>query len=113
MESNDGRARRATLGGLLLSCCLALVAPAVHAHGEGAPVNGWSVTHVDTGQGRFTQVDRGHWREDAPDGRHDFEELQRDEWSVYLLDRSRDMRLQLDLFRKEVIVGDGAARRPI
>ncbi|MGH8030546.1 MAG: hypothetical protein ACREO3_11505, partial [Arenimonas sp.] len=113
MDSIDIAARLRAALGCLLFACLLLVAPAARAHGEGAAANGWSVTQVDYGQGRFAQVDRNQWREDAPDGQHQFEELQRDEWSVYLLDRSRDMRIQLDLFRKEVIVGDGNARRPI
>jgi hypothetical protein len=118
MYAFDAGKRRASwlraLLGCLLLCTAVLAAPVARAHGgDDGVVNGSSVVWVGYGTGEFAQVAPGRWHEGNGEGNHEFEETGRDEWSVYLLDRSRDMRIQLDLFRKEVIVGDGDARRPI
>lgn len=80
-------------------------------------VNGESVTNVVFGQrgqqlGQFRQTGPGRWRETqaaSSNGGFEFEETGRDEWSVYLFDRSRNVRIQLDLHRKLVLYDDGAA----
>ncbi len=72
-------------------------------------VNGWLVNLVEVGSGgaasgRFAQVDTRHWVETGLDGgeRFRFDETARDDWSVYLHDRSRDVYLQIDLFTGRV-----------
>ena len=71
------------------------------AHGE--RVDGSNLSRVDFAGGRFEQGD-GYWTEYGTDGqpRFRFEETGRDEWSVYLIDRSRNVALQLDAFRHMV-----------
>ena len=42
-----------------------------------------------------------------------FQETQRDEWSVYLNDSSRDVQLDVDLFKRQIFYADkGTERRP-
>jgi hypothetical protein len=94
---------------LAVSICTALpssFAPAVAAqqpapHGD--RVDGGNLTRVDFDGGRYEQED-GYWAEYGRDGRvrFQFEETGRDEWSVYLIDRSRNVAIQLDLFRHMV-----------
>jgi hypothetical protein len=67
-------------------------------------VNGRNVTVVKYPNGSFAQLNPGHWRESNNDGVHDFAETNRDEWSVYMLDQSRDLTIQLDLFKKAIIL---------
>ena len=53
--------------------------------------------------GRFVQVDQTTWFEPKREGgEFVFEEYGRDEWSVYLYDWDRGMRVQLDLWRDMV-----------
>jgi hypothetical protein len=40
-----------------------------------------------------------------------FEEVQRDDWSVYLVDRSRGVNLQLDLHTRRVMYSQGNGAR--
>ena len=71
-------------------------------------VNGRNVTEVSYPGGSISL--RGNrWTERNADGSHTFAETGRDDWSVYLLDRSRGVRLQLDLHRKLVLYADGNA----
>ncbi len=82
----------------------------VHA----APVNGRNVTVVEVGDGSgqvlgtFRQVGEQQWIEQNKQGQtvFTFRETQRDDWSVYLHDASRNASLQLDLHRKKVGYSD-------
>src|SRR5688572_8883015 len=84
-------------------------------------VNGRNVTAVDHGaggvkQGEFRQSGPRQWVEVNQKGEvgFGFEETNRDEWSVYLVDRSRGVEIQLDLFTRKVMYGDGRSpRRPL
>jgi hypothetical protein len=66
-------------------------------------VNGLSVGIVRHDRGSF-EGDRSGWVEKNAAGEVSFrfDEIGRDEWSVYLRDRSRNVRLQLDLWRKQI-----------
>ena len=81
-------------------------------------VNGRNVSSVVFGQnarrlGVFRQTGERQWVETNVGGRvmFNFEEVQRDDWSVYLLDRSRDVNLQLDLHTRKVMYHTGNAPR--
>jgi len=76
-----------------------------------APLNGETTSKVYFSQGSFAQNASG-WTEYGLDGeaRFTFEERTRDEWSVYLYDSSRDVRLQLDLWRKKSAMRQEAIR---
>lgn len=61
-------------------------------------------------------MENGAWAEKNTAGQTTFrfEERQRDEWSVYLYDRSRDVHMQLDLHRKQILYNAGnEAKRPL
>ena len=77
-----------------------------------APVtNGYNAVIVDTPNSRFSNVDKGKWREVGKDGaRFEFDETGRDEWSVYLRDASRGVTIQLDLWRKKVVYADATQK---
>ena len=66
-------------------------------------VDGRNLSRVDHEQGWFEQSGGG-WTEYGADGRarFRFEETGRDEWSVYLIDRSRNVSLALDVHRRMV-----------
>ena len=69
-------------------------------------INGYTVKHVIYNartKGVFKQQADGSWIERSPDGRFTFQEVGRDEWSVYLV-KSDGLKIQLDLYRQEVIV---------
>lgn len=84
-----------------------------------AKPTGWMANRVEVGasrrdvQGIYKQVAADQWTEDAPDGsiRFTFTEQQRDDWSVYLHDASRNVNIQLDLHRKKVGYSVGRAER--
>lgn len=93
----------------ILACSLCTILPSAldtaaalqPAHGE--RIDGSNLSRVVFADGRFEQRD-GHWTEYGIDGRprFRFDETSRDEWSVYLIDRSRNVALQLDAFRRMV-----------
>ena len=71
-------------------------------------VNGFNVKEVRRSNGAlFQQQADGSWVEKNPQGQiiFRFQETNRDEWSVYLNDASRNVQLQLDLFRKMITYG--------
>ncbi len=76
--------------------------------------NGYNVTYVDFSQngkriGRFIEALDKNWMELQDNGkRFNFTELNRDEWSVYLKDASRNVFIQLDLHTKEIYYGQGS-----
>lgn len=69
-------------------------------------VKGWNARVVNYPGGFFQMAGNGRWLESNRDGRHNFQEQNRDEWSVYLLDPSRGVTIQLDLHRKEIFYAD-------
>lgn len=76
---------------------------------------GWLANHVEYGsdpktiEGSFRQVGTTDWSEDKTDGKtaFRFSETGRDDSSVYLLDSSRNVRIQLDLSRSIVLCQSG------
>jgi PASTA domain-containing protein len=77
-------------------------------------VNGFNVVRVKGSGGQlFVQVDGRVWHELRADGRKafDFRETRRDEWSVYLVDNSRGVNIQIDLHRKEIIYSDSRGKK--
>ncbi len=82
-------------------------------------MNGWLVSEVTYGSNRgaklgtFVEKENKAWQEiSLKDGKHNFTETHRDQWSVYLQDKSRNVFIQLDLHTKKVMysVGNGAKR---
>lgn len=77
------------------------------APGRSSATNGRNVTLVEYGQGgakigRFCQFDDSIWIEENPGNSFTFEEIGRDDGSVYHEDRNRNVSIQLDLHTKEV-----------
>ena len=70
--------------------------------------DGRNVQQVFFSGGSFRKTGPGRWTEYNAQGRamFNFTESGRDKWSVYLDDRSRNVRLQLDLYRKWVGYAD-------
>ena len=64
-----------------------------------------------TQTGAFFQTGATSWKETDNDGktRATFTETGRDAWSVYLRDPSRNFSIQLDLFRKKLVIGTSDA----
>lgn len=60
------------------------------------------------GGASFVNVNYKVWEERGSDGRKafNFRETGRDEWSVYLVDDSRGVRIQIDLWQKDIIYSD-------
>lgn len=79
-----------------------------------APVNGWLAREAVFGEGantfgRFRQEEgTKNWQEFDKDGKvtFNFVENNRDEWSVYLLDSSRDVSIQIDIWTSKIIYSD-------
>lgn len=73
-------------------------------------VNGYNVTLVKYSDGevdpagQFKLVDTKVWEEESftNNSKYIFSEESRDDWSVYLYDASREMKIQLDLYTKKV-----------
>ena len=89
---------------LLLSCMAfgagVLTSAAAPLAAQEQGVNGTNVARVEFNQGSVIQkVAPGTWMEYDPAGNptNRFEERSRDEWSVYLYDPSRNLRLAVDL----------------
>jgi Mannan-binding protein len=92
----------------------ALLATAVPAAAQpAAAVNGWIATFVRFGGGHYARLPDGSWAEFDLRGQVTFRfaETQRDEWSVYLHDASRNVQIQLDLFRRKISYGTNGGPR--
>lgn len=77
---------------------------AVNAQG----VNGWNVIRANYDGGLFQLMGNDEWVEVTDDGEaYRFRETQRDEWSVYMFDASRNIRLQIDIHRQMTTVAGG------
>jgi membrane-bound inhibitor of C-type lysozyme len=90
--------------------------PAQNPNAGPVQVNGYNVSQVFHSGGSFSQAGGGQWDELNDQGRVSFRfrEQQRDEWSVYLYDASRNVSLQLDLHRRQILYAVGnAPKSPI
>jgi hypothetical protein len=78
-----------------------------------AGINGPNLRSVtfNGGKARIAQTGDKQWAEYSAEGGGKeiakFVEMQRDEWSVYLADDSRQMRMQLDIYRGMIRLGQG------
>lgn len=88
------------------------------AQAQGAAVNGRNATLVNVGEGttrtgEIRKVDGTRWLEFDAAGQavFEFDEVKRDDSSVFLLDSSRGVTLQLDLRARKVTYSDAATRR--
>jgi hypothetical protein len=78
--------------------------------GSSAEINGRNVSSVFMPSGQLRMSGAGAWVERGNNGAtFNFVEENRDDWSVYLLDSSRGVRLQLDLHRRQVFYADASA----
>jgi hypothetical protein len=82
--------------------------------------NGWNPTMINLGLGgkglgqwRMDRSKPNHWVETNDTGlvRFQLDEIQRDQWSVSIVDRSRDNKVQLDLWKRNVIYSDTKKQR--
>jgi hypothetical protein len=93
-----------------ISSCQAQAAPP-----SATGLNAVLVVFGQSGQrlGQFRQAAPKVWIEGDNSGtaRFRFEETQRDDWSVYLLDRSRGVNLQLDLHTRKVMYSEASGPR--
>ena len=106
--SGDARALAVALAGLWIA-----------ASAGAAPVDGRNAALAQYGSGgkflgEFRQVGAEAWHEDS---RHnglsfDFVETHRDDWSVYLHDPSRDVRIQIDLHTRKIYLSDAQTPEP-
>lgn len=82
------------------------------SRGERIQINGRNVGQVSHSQGSFLEQDNGNWVELGNNGASfKFREINRDDWSVYLVDQSRGVNIQLDLHRKKVVYSDNKGAR--
>ena len=74
-------------------------------------VNGWNVIRATFDGGVFQQTAPGQWTEFGNSGQNFyFEERNRDDWSVYLHDVSRDISIQIDIPEDQDIYKPSASR---
>ena len=80
---------------------LALAAPAFSVD---APATGANVRSATYGQGTYRQTGPRTWGEFDRAGKqtNSLVEEARDEWSVFLFDPARNIRIQIDLYRKKI-----------
>lgn len=76
-------------------------------------VDGYNVTRANFNGGSFGQTGNGRWTEYNANGRaiYTFVETGRDEWSVYLDDSSRNVQLQIDVYRNWVTYGSNGGAK--
>jgi len=84
----------------LFTAAVVIAAPAFAQ----APVTGLNVRTAIHAQGSYRQGDGRNWGEYDLKGQKTFSfvEEARDEWSVYLFDPARNVRVQIDLYRKKI-----------
>lgn len=116
MSYSKRLARTAYIGVAMLGLAASPIAPA-HAQPANAQVNaqgvnGWNVIRATFDGGVFQQTAPGQWTEFGNSGQNFyFEERNRDDWSVYLHDVSRDLSLQIDIFRNWISFAQGNGQR--
>lgn len=99
--------------GALGSSAILVASQVPTAAQPGTNVNGWNVVYVRMPGGHYSKQADGTWAEFDANGRVTFRfiEAQRDEWSVYLNDPSRNVQIQLDLFRRKISYGTNGEQR--
>ena len=104
--------RARLFAGLAAVAVIGLTAPASAAPER---MRADDVTSVTTPEARFVLAPGGRWNEVGRGGNASFtfEETGREGGKVMLLDRSRGVRLQLDLDSKQVLYSDDAAPKPV
>ena len=108
MDITRAQALRGGLGVLLG----AFAAPAFAQRRRGGGVTGRNVTSVTAPPSTFVQLTGRRWEERSPDGGGArFEETGRDDSTVYLRDRGRGVRIQLNLQTRMVMYSDTGAPR--
>ncbi len=110
------RAARHGAAAVLALATVGLAAPVADASpvpvsgAQAVAVTGRNVTEVTTPEARFVLTPGAGWEERGRDGgRFQFAEQNRDDWSVYLFDASRGVRIQLDLHTRTVSYADAGA----
>ncbi len=74
-------------------------------------VDGRNVKVVEYAGGYFINTGGTNWKECSnANGSFNFKEQNRDQWSVYLFDSSRNIHIQLDLWKKTIFIGTGQNR---
>ena len=63
--------------------------------------------------GRLFEANANDWIEISPHSTFTFQEIGRDEWTVYLLDSTRDVQLDVDLWKRRIFYSDKEGRRPL
>ena len=86
---------------VLFVAAVTIAAPAV---AQEFPVTGLNVRTASYAQGSYRQGNGRNWGEYNLKGQQvfSFVEEARDEWSVYLFDPARNVRVQIDLYRRKV-----------
>ena len=105
---------------ILFSAILMLTASSFLS-GQRSQVNGRNVTFVKFGNAKSSFVgsfiQRGGNKQWVEEGRKQgvarfkFQETHRDDWSVYLIDRSRGVNIQIDLHTKKIMYSDRKSKR--
>ena len=98
-----------SLASILAPAALASPVPQPYAISptQAAGVTGRNVTEVMAPESTFVLLPGNAWEERGHDGsRFQFVEQNRDDWSVYLIDNSRGVRLQLDLHTRTISYAD-------
>jgi hypothetical protein len=87
-----------------LAVAATMMAIAVPAFSADAPATGANVRSATYGRGVYRQTGPRTWGEFDSAGKqtNSFVEEARDEWSVFLFDPGRNVRVQIDLYRKKI-----------
>lgn len=73
----------------------------IKGYGKHIVGSGWDINYVKYNSGSFTQIDDKTWVENST-LKFYFTEYNRDVWSVYLYDKSRDVYLRIDQWTKKI-----------
>ncbi|MEM1368101.1 MAG: hypothetical protein AAGG02_08785 [Cyanobacteria bacterium P01_H01_bin.15] len=76
-------------------------------------LTGRNVMQANYADGRFQKTQPGGWQEFNAVGEatFSFQETARDDWSVYLIDPSRNLQIQIDIHRKMISWGQNNGPR--
>jgi len=73
-------------------------------------INGYAASRIKYNGGGFYHLNPGKWVEDAGANSFAFNEVARDDWSVYLFDPNRLVSIQLDLWTKQIKYSDASGQ---
>lgn len=88
-------------------------APQATVPNSSGGINGRNVSKVWYPGGNFKHKGSGRWVEKNDNGKYNFQETHRDDWSVYLVDNSRGVNIQMDLHTKEIYYSDANTPRRV